>query len=115
MLPWAYLYDHSQAMFLSAFVIGTVSSAYLVGLGQRQSTSLLRDYYLGTVENPQSRVRGRVLDAKMYLYLVGAVHLELNLLGCVAAHWVVHQSADTNRGVALSAALLSWFLAEYLW
>lgn len=116
MLPWAYLYDHlSQTMFLSAFVIGTASSACLVSLGQRQSTSRLRDYYLGTVENPQSRVRGRVLDAKVYLYLVGAVHLELNPLSCVAAaHRVVvyHQSADTNKGgVALAAALLrcpSW-------
>lgn len=114
MLPWEYIYEHSSHMFLSAFLIGIVSSAYIVSLGQRQSASLVSDYYLGTLENPQFGVGGRVLDAKMYLYLVGAVHLELNLLSCTAAHWV-YKSPDTNMGVALSASLLSWFVTEYLW
>lgn len=101
-------------MFLSAFLIGIVSSAYIVSLGPRRSASLAQDYYLGTIENPQITIGGRVLDAKMYLYLVGAVHLQLNLLSCTAAHWV-YKSPDTNTGVALSAALLSWFVTEYLW
>lgn len=101
-------------MFLSAMLMGMVSSAYLVGLGPRRSTSLLKDFFLGTLDNPRLMLRGRVLDAKMYLYLIGAVHLELNLLSYTAAHWE-YKSPHANPGVLLSALLLSWFVTEYLW
>lgn len=113
LLPWEYLYEHSASMFLSSLLIGVIGSAYLVGLGSRRSTSLLKDYFLGTLENPRLMVHGRVLDAKMYLYLVGAVHLELNLLSYTAAHWV-YMAPDANIGITLSFSLLSWFVFEYL-
>lgn len=96
--------------------MGITSSAYIVSLGPSITGNLLQDYYLGTLENPRLLVRGRVLDAKMFLYLVGAVHLELNLLSCVATHWVYNSpNGSPNTGMALSAALLSWFVTEYLW
>lgn len=95
-------------------LIGVVSSAYIVSLGPRRSTSLLKDLFLGTLDNPRLMVRGRVLDVKMCLYLVGAVHLELNVLSYSAAHFI-YMSPDSNAGVMLSAFLLSWFVTEYLW
>lgn len=66
---------------------------------------------------------GRLLDVKMYLYLVGAVHLELNVLSCAAAHYTaagldsapVSTVIDRSSGPLLAAALLTWFVTEYLY
>ncbi|KAI3392181.1 hypothetical protein diail_6099 [Diaporthe ilicicola] len=113
LLPWDHLYEHSGTTCVCALVTGLCFSAWIVAQGPRQSASLMSDFFLGTIENPRTVVAGRVLDAKMYLYLVGAVHLELNLLGYAAAHFA--SSPDPNPGVALAAALLTWFVAEYLW
>ena len=41
--------------------------------------------FLGRLENPQFK-EGRI-DAKMWLYLIGAVMLELNILSFVAHHY----------------------------
>ena len=48
----------------------------------------IRSYYVGRLENPQWG-GGRV-DAKMYLYLAGAVMLELNVLSFTARHLALH-------------------------
>jgi hypothetical protein len=112
-LPWGYLYEHSGTTCACALVIGMTFSAYIVAKGPRHSSGLLSDLFLGTLDNPRTLVAGRILDAKMYLYLVGAVHLELNLISYAVAHYQL--SPDPNPGVALSSALLSWFVAEYLW
>ncbi|KAL1865894.1 hypothetical protein Daus18300_007006 [Diaporthe australafricana] len=112
LLPWGFLYEHSGTTCVCALIVGLAFSAWIVAQGPRQSPSILTDFFLGTIENPRTVVAGRILDAKLYLYLVGAVHLELNLLSYAAAHFA---SPDPNPGVALAAALLSWFVAEYLW
>ncbi len=49
----------------------------------------------------------------MYLYLVGAVMLELNVLSFAARHVVLHRE-DPSPGVFLYAALFTFFVAEYL-
>jgi protein-S-isoprenylcysteine O-methyltransferase Ste14 len=68
--------------------------------------TLLADLYLGRRENP--RWRGGRVDAKMWLYLAGAVLLELNVLS-FAAH------VDPLRAeVVLYAALFTWFVVDYL-
>src|SRR5262249_62390117 len=73
--------------------------------------SLGKELCLGRVEQPQW-LGGRC-DAKMYLYLFGAVMLELNLLSFGAHHFLV-QAADPSPGVALHLALFSFFLVDYL-
>jgi delta14-sterol reductase len=49
----------------------------------------------------------------MWLYLVGAVMLALNILSSVAHHLAVHP--EPNPGVLLHAALFGWFICEYLY
>jgi delta14-sterol reductase len=73
--------------------------------------SFFADLYLGRIENPQWR-GGRV-DAKMYLYLVGAILLELNILSFAAHHVLTHE-ADPSPGVFLYVGLFSFFVCEYL-
>ncbi len=67
------------------------------------------DLYFGRRENPQWG--GGRLDAKMFLYLAGAIMLELNVLS-FAAHHVLRYG--TSPGVLVHAALFTFFLAEYL-
>lgn len=52
----------------------------------------------------------------MALYLIGAVHLELNILSSVAAHYYRgRHHADTNPGILLAATLFTFFVSEYLY
>lgn len=73
--------------------------------------ALLAVPYLGRRENPQP-FGGRA-DVKMYLYLAGAVLLELNVLSFAAHHWDVFGD-DPSPGVALYVVLMSWYVCDYL-
>jgi delta14-sterol reductase len=110
-IPWDFFYLERVPMLVTAFVVGIVFTLAIVLPGPRTGKSLLADLYLGRFENPQWRA-GRI-DAKMFLYLVGAVMLELLVLSFAAHHYLTH-SSDPSPGVLLYAALFSFFLAEYL-
>lgn len=109
-LSWNALYLHRWELLGSAVVTGLIASLAIVVPASRVTPSFLKDFYLGRLEQPQLW-KGRV-DAKMYLYLVGAVLLELNLLSFAAAHQ--EAQALPNPGVALYVGLFSFFLCEYL-
>lgn len=118
-LPWDYLYTHRWSTCISACTVGLLYSAYLVATAPAQTPNYLTDLFLGRTLNPRPRltlpiIGLRILDIKMYLYLIGAVHLELNILSYAAAHYVAHP-INQNPGVALAAVLLSWFVVEYLY
>ncbi|KAJ4423362.1 hypothetical protein N0V82_001965 [Gnomoniopsis sp. IMI 355080] len=132
LLPWDYLYTHRWPTCFSACMVGLLYSAYLVAVAPPVTSSSLTDLFLGRTLNPRPRCSlplpavlgggsfSRVLDIKMYLYLIGAVHLELNILSYAAAHYLLahdpnSSSSNANPGVALAAALLSWFVVEYLY
>ena len=72
---------------------------------------VLADFYLGRLANPQW-LNGKV-DAKMLLYLVGAVLLELNILSFAAYHRAQFPE-NPSFGVTLYVILLTWFLVDYL-
>ena len=91
-----------------ACVLGLVFTLAIV-LSAPRRNSLGADLYLGRRDNPQ---RAGV-DAKMFLYLAGAVMLELNVLS-FAAHHVLAHPADPSPGVLLYAVLFTFFVAEYL-
>jgi protein-S-isoprenylcysteine O-methyltransferase Ste14 len=110
-LPWDFFYLHRVSMLVTAFLIGIVFSLAIVLPGPRTGKSWLAELYLGRFENPQWGA-GRV-DAKMFLYLVGAVMLELLVLSFAAHHYLAYPS-DPSPGVRLYAALFSFFLVEYL-
>jgi len=109
-IPWEFFYLHRWEMASGACVIGLVFTIWVVLLAPANQ-GLLADLYLGRLANPQW-VGGRV-DAKMFLYLVGAVMLELNLLSFTAHHLTTYPS-DPSDGVILYALLFSFFVVEYL-
>jgi delta14-sterol reductase len=73
--------------------------------------SLLADIFLGRQKNPQY-LNGRV-DAKMWLYLVGAVMLELHVLSFVAHHYLNFGLEEVN-GIYLCAVMITFFVFDYL-
>jgi delta14-sterol reductase len=110
-LPWDLFYVERWSMAAGACAVGLVFTLAMVLPAQRVSSSLLADLYLGRRENPQWGA-GRV-DAKMYLYLAGAVLLELNVLSFTARHLRLHAD-DPSPGVLLYAGLFTFFVVEYL-
>jgi delta14-sterol reductase len=110
LVPWDVLYRDRWATAATAAVVGAIFTAAIV-LPAPPRGRLLADLFLGRLDNP--RAGGGRLDAKMFLYLVGAVMLELNVLS-FAAHHVIAHPGRASPGVLLHAALLSFFVVEYL-
>ena len=110
-VPLDALYVHRWEVAIGACVLGLVFSVAVVFTAPPvPGQSLLGAFYRGRLENPQWL--GQRVDAKMFLYLVGAVVLELNLLS--AAAWHVQHFESPSPGVLLYLALFSFFLVEYL-
>jgi len=109
--PWDYLYLHRWAAAITACVLGLGFTAAIV-LSAPPRAGLLADLYLGRRENP--RLLDGHVDAKMFLYLVGAVVLELNLLAGLAHH-CLRYPGDPSPGMFLHVALFTFFLCEYLY
>jgi len=111
LMPWEWLWIHRWSGAAGAATLGLLLSLAVVVTAPSTGRSLAADLFLGRRFNPQ--MFGGRADAKMVLYLVGAVLLELNLLSFAAHHWIAFPD-DPNPGVALHVALFSWFVCEYL-
>ncbi len=115
LLEWDWLYSHRWPGLAGSATLGLVLTIALVIAARPTGRSFLADFYFGRAENPQFfAVRGRPrLDAKMFLYLVGAAMLALNILS-FAAHHVLVFGAALSPGVVLYAFLFFWFIVDYL-
>ncbi|MFT6231131.1 MAG: delta14-sterol reductase [Myxococcota bacterium] len=109
LVPYDQLWVDRWSNLGVACALGLVFSAAVV-LPAPAVRSLPVDLFLGRLENPQW-LGGRV-DAKMFLYLIGAVVLQLNVLSFAAHHFLLYPE-DPSVGVMLYVALLTWFLLDY--
>jgi delta14-sterol reductase len=110
-LPWDFLWTTRWEGLAGACTLGLLFTAAIVLPAPKTGESLLADLYLGRLENPQAF--GGRLDAKMWLYLVGATQLGLNLYSFAMHHHLSFPEAP-SPGVTLYVALFSFFLCEYL-
>lgn len=110
-MQWDWLYLMRWYSLAGAFTLGIIFTAAIVLPYPLVKKSLLPDLFLGRLDNPQ--YRNGLLDAKMWLYLVGAVMLELNILSFTAHHWLLYGDAS-SCGLFLSTALLTFFVVDYL-
>ncbi len=110
-VPADLLWTHRWASLAGACTIGLIFTAVVVLTAPSTGKSLLADLFLGRDKNPQF-LAGRV-DAKMYLYLVGAVMLELNVLS-FASHARRVNGGSLPASVIVYAAMFSFFVTEYL-
>ncbi len=110
-LSWDWLYQYRWYGLAGAVTFGLAFSLVLVVPNVPVKDSFLADFYLGRLENPQ--LWGGRIDAKMWLYLIGAVMLELNALSFAAHHYLIY-GAEASKGIFLCAGLLTFFLIDYL-
>lgn len=109
--PWDWLYVHRWSGLAGACALGLAYTYAIVLPVPSTGKPLLVDLFLGRLENPR-HLGGRV-DAKMFGYLAGAVMLELNVLSFAAHHRIAYADAP-SPGVFVHAALLSFFVLDYL-
>jgi protein-S-isoprenylcysteine O-methyltransferase Ste14 len=109
-VAWDFIWTYRVSMLATAFCLGLAFTSAIV-LPAPRVRSFFADFYLGRLENPQW-LAGRI-DAKLYLYLIGATMLELCVISFASHHWL-RFSNDPSPGVLLYAALFSCFLVDYL-
>jgi delta14-sterol reductase len=107
-LDW--LWRVRWSSLVGAIVIGLIFSFVLVLRSPSTGKPFLADFFLGRLKNPQ--LQNGCIDAKMWLYLIGAVMLQLNVLSFAVHHIITHE--ELNPGFLAGAAMLSFFISEYL-
>jgi protein-S-isoprenylcysteine O-methyltransferase Ste14 len=110
-IAWDWLYNIRWYSLAGAITFGLIFSFAIVLPFPAVRKSFVADFYLGRLENPQ--LWGGRIDAKMSLYLIGAVMLELNILSFAAHHQIVY-GVNASFGIFMAAAFLSFFVVEYL-
>ncbi|MCW3125637.1 MAG: ergosterol biosynthesis protein [Bacteroidetes bacterium] len=111
LVAWDWLYIYRWYGLAGAVSFGLIFSLAIVLPNAPVKRSFFADFYLGRLENPQ--LWGGRIDAKMWLYLVGAVMLELNVLSFTAHHYLLYGEASSH-GIFVCAGLLTYFLIDYL-
>lgn len=111
LMPWDWFYEYRWYGLLGAIIFGLIFSFSIVLPCSPVRKSFLADFFLGRSENPQ--LWGGRIDAKMWLYLAGAVMLELNILS-FAAHHAILYGEKASQGIYLATFLLTFFVWEYL-
>ncbi len=109
LLAWDWLYTHASYGFAGAVTLGLIFSFAIVLTAPPVKTSFWADFYLGRLENPQ--LWGGRIDAKMWLYLVGAILLALNVLSALAYHRL--NTTGSSLHLEFAAALFSYFIIDY--
>lgn len=111
LVAWDWLWKVRWYSLAGAVTFGLIFSFAIVVPYPQVRKSFLADFFFGRLENPQF-LGGRI-DAKMWLYLVGAVMLELNIISFAAHHQIVY-GENASPGLFMAAAFLSFFVTEYL-
>ncbi len=110
-LAWDFFWTTRWEGLAGACVFGLLFTLGVVLSQPRTEKGLLADLFLGRAANPQW-LGGR-LDAKMWLYLIGATMLGLNIYSFAMHHYLAFPD-DLSPGVLLYVALFTFFLSEYL-
>jgi len=109
-VSYVWLYETRWLGLIGATIIGLVYTFYIVLKYKSTGKSFLADFWFGRVKDLQ--FKDGFIDTKMWLYLIGAVMLQLNVLSFAAYHIINVESI--NFGFLLGCAMLTWFCFDYL-
>jgi len=109
-VPFTWLYQTRWWGLIGAVVIGLVFSFVVVLRHPSTGKPFAADLWFGRAKDVQ--LGNGLVDAKVWLYLVGAVMLQLNVLSFAAFH--LQTVGRINPGFLLGCAMLTWFCCEYL-
>ncbi len=109
-VPYAWLYETRWLGLIGALAIGLFYSFYVVLKYPSTGKAFFADFWFGRAKDPQ--IKNGLIDAKLWLYLIGAVMLQLNVLSFAAYH--IMNVEAINYGFLLGCAMLTWFCFDYL-
>jgi delta14-sterol reductase len=109
-VPYTWFYETRWFGLIGAVVIGLTYAFFIVCKHPSTGKPFLADLWFGRVKDPQ--LKGGYVDAKLWLYLIGAVTLQLNVLSFASYHII--NVENINYGFLLGCAMLTWFCNEYL-
>jgi len=109
-VPYVWLYDTRWLGLIGGIVIGLVFALLIVLKYPSTGRPFLADLWFGRAKDVQ--IRNGFVDAKVWLYLVGAVMLQLNVLSFAA--FQLEHAKSVKPGFILACAMLTWFCCEYL-
>ncbi len=110
LVPYVWLYETRRLGFISAVAIGLIYSFFVVTKYPTTGKSFFADFWLGRSKDIQ--FKDGFIDTKLWLYLIGAVTLQLNVLSFASYH--VLNVESINYGFLLGCAMLTWFCFDYL-
>lgn len=110
-VPYDFLFTYRWYGLAGTFISGIIFSLTVVFRYPPVRKSLLADLFLGRAENIQTW-GGRV-DLKMWLYLFGAIMLELNVVSFTAYH-IGKFGDQSSVNILVCAGLFTFFVTEYL-
>jgi len=110
LVPYTWLYETRWLGLIGAVVIGLIFSYIVVIKYPAKRKSFLADFWFGRVKNLQ--VKDGFIDIKVWLYLIGAVMLQLNVLSFASYH--ILNVEHINLGFLLGCIMLTWFCFDYL-
>jgi protein-S-isoprenylcysteine O-methyltransferase Ste14 len=109
-VPYTWLYETRWWGLIGALAIGLAFAFIIVLRYPSTGKSFGADLWFGRAKDVQ--INNGFVDAKVWLYVVGAVLLQLNVLSFAAYHLAnVH---PINPGFLLGCGMLTWFCIEYL-
>jgi delta14-sterol reductase len=109
-VPFDWLYTIRWYSLSGASALGLIFSFLIVLPFPSTGRSWVADIFFGRLENPQ--FLNRRIDTKIWLYLIGAVMLQLNVLGFAAHHYLVF--GKISSGVFLCGTMLTFFVWDYV-
>jgi len=109
-VPYVWLYETRWLGLIGALVLGLAYSFSIVLKHPSTGKSFFADFWYGRTKDAQ--FKDGFIDAKLWLYLIGAVMLQLNVLSFAAYH--IMNVENINYGFLLGCAMLTWFCFEYL-
>jgi len=110
-LAWDFFWTTRWEGLIGACTLGLLFTLAIVLPAPPTGKGLGADLFLGRIENPQW-LGGRI-DSKMWLYLVGATMLGLNLYSFAMHQRIAHPDSPST-GALVYCGLFSFFLCEYL-
>ncbi len=109
-VAYDWLYIIRWYSLAGAFTLGLIFSFLIVLPYPSTGRTFIAELFFGRVENPQTR--NKKIDAKIWLYLIGAVMLQLNVLSFAAHNYLVY--GKISSAVFLCSSLLTYFVCDYL-
>ena len=109
-VPYVWLYETRWLGLIGACAIGLAYSVFIVLRSPPTGRSFRADLWFGRSKDVQ--IKNGFVDAKVWLYLIGAVMLQLNVLSFAAFHLL--NATSINPGFLLACAMLTWFCFDYL-